>query len=219
MSRLLADLACPRSLVECRALLRGVVAAQRTPLPSVVVRELFDGREPKFRNLAQADQFVASLFALQSELHERFAGAAWSEEGTATRERLVGSLEDRALLRYAEVRSFLRGLDLGATNPADLDDAGRAALKCLTGASAYLGAISGLAKTDAPSQAELAALTESHLAQLEDTTRASMLELEASLRAGRAPDGSRPPGTGVGPNDLCACGSGKPLRRCCGGPA
>src|SRR5262249_42240163 len=113
MARLLADLACPRRLFECRALLRGAVAAQKAPLPSVLVRELFDGREPRFRNLAQADRFVASLFALMRDLQARFsevAGAdtvaapvAYEATSDAAREReqqkrlsaWVGSLEDR----------------------------------------------------------------------------------------------------------------------------
>src|SRR5437667_1188528 len=118
MARLLAELSCPRRLAECRALLRGAVAAEKAPLPSVLVRELFDGREPRFRNLAQADLFVASLFALMGELQDRFSEAAWAVERDKPRERLVGSLEDRSAARYAEVRSFLRGLDLGATDPA-----------------------------------------------------------------------------------------------------
>jgi len=215
MARLLADLACPRPLGECRALLRGAVAAQKTPLPSVLVRELFHGREPKFRNLAQADRFVACLFALMGELHARFAASEFSVEETG---RVVGSIEDRAGLRYCEVRAFLRGLDLGATDPARLDDSGQAALAALTDASAYLGAMSGLAATDAPTQADLAARTDASLATLESMTSDCMGRIEKSLRSQRGPSGERPPDSGVGPNDLCGCGSGKPKRRCCGAP-
>src|SRR5262245_47897705 len=180
MARLLAELSCPRPLEECRALLRGAVAAQKTPLPSVLVRELFHGREPKFRNLAQADRFVACLFALMGELHARFASSVFVQPGAGG--AIVGSIEDRAGLRYAEVRAFLRGLDLGATDPAGLDDGGQAALRALTDASAYLGAISGLAATDAPTQPELMARTDASLSSLESMTADCMERIEVSLR-------------------------------------
>lgn len=216
MARLLAELACPRPLEECRALLRGAVAAQKTPLPSVLVREIFHGREPKFRNLAQADRFVACLFALMGELQARFAGGEFIVEPAGN---VVGSIEDRAGARYCQVRAFLRGLDLGATDPALLDDGGQAALAALTDASAYLGAMSGLAATDSPQQADLAARTGDSLTSLEGMTADCMRRIEASLRSQRGPSGERAPDSGVGPNDLCGCGSGKPLRRCCGAPA
>jgi hypothetical protein len=221
MARLLAEVACPRSLGECHALLRGAVAAQKTPLPSVLVRELFLGREPRFRNLAHADRFVAGLFGLMAVLHERFARAQAepAPRAAAASSPLVGTLEDRAVARYAEVRAFLRGLDLGATDPTSLDETGRAALRTLTEASAYLGAMSGLARTDAPQGAEAQELTERSLLGLEELVVGSMAEIELSLRQTRGPDGERLPGTGVGINDLCACGSGKPHRRCCGAPA
>jgi hypothetical protein len=217
MGRLLAEVACPRPLDECRALLRGAVAAQKTPLPSVLVRELFHGREPHFRNLAQADRFVESLFALLEELTARFSLSAWTQP-LGSRGALVGSLEDRAGARCAEVKAFLRGLDLGATDPASLDEAGRDALHALTEAAAYLAAMGGLLRTDAPSAPELATLTDCQLGELEALTADSMQRIEASLRAARAPDGRRLPGSGVGPSDLCTCGSGKPMRRCCGAP-
>ena len=216
MARLLAEVSCPRPVGECRALLRGAVAAQKTPLPSVLVRELFHGREPKFRNLAQADRFVACLFALMGELQARFSA---SEFGETAGGAVVGSIEDRAGARYAEVRAFLRGLDLGATDPAGLDDGGQAALRALTDASAYLGAMSGLAATDAPTQPDLAARTDASVASLESMTADCMGRIESSLRRTRGPSGERAPDCGVGPNDLCRCGSGKPLRRCCGAPA
>src|SRR5262245_4757923 len=218
MARMLAELACPRRLPECRALLRGAIAAQKTPLPSVLVRELFQGREPHFRNLAQADRFVASLFALLGELERRFSDAAWSTE-PAQPAREVGSLEDRAGARCAEVRAFLRGLDLGATDPALLDDAGQTALRTLTDANAYLGAISGLAAQSAPPEGAIGEMTDRSLDALEHMTADCMQRIEQSLRRTRAPDGSRLPGSGMGPSDLCGCGSGKPYRRCCGAPA
>jgi len=216
MARLLSELACPRALAECRALLRGAVAAQKTPLPSVLVRELFQGREPHFRNLAQADRFVASLFALLGQLQRRFSGSEWACEPEPP---AAGSLEQRTAARCAEVRAFLRGLDLGATDPALLDEAGQAALATLTEASAYLGAISGLAGTDTPTQGALRTLTDRQVEALETMTADCMQRIEQSLRRQRAPDGSRLPGSGVGPSDLCACGSGRPFRRCCGAPS
>jgi hypothetical protein len=215
MARLLAELGCPRTLIECRALLRGAVAAQKTPLPSVLVRELFGGREPKFRNLAQADRFVSSLFALLSLLQQRFAAC---EFGTPEAGEVVGSLEDRSSACRASARAFLRGLDLGATDPAGLDDKGQAALRTLAEAGAYLGAITGLLRTDAPSQQSLKEHTDSSLRALESMADDCMRKIEQSLRQGRAPDGSRKPGAGMGPSDLCACGSEKPFRRCCGAP-
>jgi hypothetical protein len=213
MARLLRELECPRGIDECRALLRGAVAAQRAPLPSVLVRELFSGREPRFRNLAHADEFVSSLFGLVGRLDRRFCAQAWLDD---LRPAGVGSLEDRAGLRYGETRAFLRGLDLGATDPAALDDDGRAALGVLADASAQLGAIAGLCAAYAPTDADLSRGAGLGLEALEQMVEEATCRLERSLRATRAADGSRSRDAGVGPSDLCACGSGKPHRRCCG---
>jgi hypothetical protein len=116
------------------------------------------------------------------------------------------------------VRAFLRGLDLGATDPVNLDEAGRGALTMLTQASAQLGAMSELARTQAPRGEEARALTDASYAALSTVTRDCMQRIEASLRLLRAPDGRRWPGSGVGPTDLCPCGSEKPQKRCCGAP-
>lgn len=218
MARLLAEVGCPRRLAECRALLRGAAAAQKQPLLSVLVRELFCGRAPAFRNLGQADTFLGSLLALYRSLEDRFAAAHWRNEVEGPSSPSVGSLEDRARACCAEVESFLRGLDLGATDRDSLDEEGKEALSTLTQASAYLRAIAGLAATQAPSQPHLQSLTDQSVLELETLSLEKMIAIEASLRRLRPAGGARPPDAGVGPNDLCPCGSERPRKRCCEAP-
>jgi hypothetical protein len=216
MARLLDDLSCPRALGECRALLRGAVAAKKHPLPSVLVRELFAGREPRFRNLAQADEFVASLLALLELYEGRFRGGAFV--GSEAPRDAAEPLEDRAGRRYREVRAFLRGLDLGATDPAALDAAGRAALEALAEASSFLAAIAGLAAEVGSTGTHIEEAASHNVGYLEQVTDDCMVRLELCLRAARPADGARDRDAGAGPSDLCPCGSGRPARRCCSAP-
>src|SRR5262249_38294605 len=92
--------------------------------------------------------------------------------------RTFQSVVDRAKLRRREIGAFLRGLDLGRTETSHMDSHGEASLQTLMEWAARLETP---AEADEPDQADYAQFHRG-LDQLENTTEALIVDVEATLR-------------------------------------
>jgi hypothetical protein len=92
--------------------------------------------------------------------------------------RTFQTVVDRAKLRRREIGAFLRGLDIGRTETSHMDSHGEASLQALMEWAARL---ENLTEADEPEQADYAQFHRG-LDQLENTTEALIVDVEATLR-------------------------------------
>ncbi len=95
-----------------------------------------------------------------------------------TARRTFQTVQERAKLRRREIGAFLRGLDIGRTESSHMDSHGEASLQTLMEWAARL---ENLSEADEPEQADYAQFHRG-LDQLENTTEALVVDVEATLR-------------------------------------
>jgi len=125
LERLLKKIKSPLSASEAVGYLRGIVAAKHIVMPSRYI-PIFIGRNKSggFNCLEEANEFASAIFSLQN----RFAHELVNKKFTFFRKEEYDESFDGFMQRVkdmqAETRGFIRGLDLGDSDPADLDKDG-----------------------------------------------------------------------------------------------
>ena len=221
--------------------MRGIVASKNVVMPSRYF-QLFIGIDESFtfKNIDQLQE----LMNLFGSLNNRFASELINGSFDRFRRDYNGvsfkNLMKRTEDLRAEARGFLRGLDLGQSDPADLDEVGIQAMQRLAELDALLENLIR-SKNNLSKDKNKAALDELYYSlsrmdevlfdiiisasisfsreRLEPAGRLSGIPLEqvvlnsefASYPVSSAPETY----VSVGRNDPCPCGSGKKYKKCC----
>jgi hypothetical protein len=163
-----------KSREEIQYLFRGAVAC---------VRESLDIAAAEIRAKSEKLQPTASereLLELARTAEERFRGAIESAPPNRVipTKRTFASLVERARARRREIGAFMRGLDLGRTEPSHLDTHSEASLQGLMEWGARLEMLADSREVDKPD------FTQQHrvLDQLESTTEMLVVDVELTLR-------------------------------------
>lgn len=163
-----------KSREEIQYLFRGAVAC---------VRESLDVAAAEIR--AKSDKLAPvpserELLEMARTAEERFRGAieAAPPNRVIPTKRTFGSLVERARARRREIGAFMRGLDLGKTEPSHLDTHSEASLQGLMEWGARLEMLADSREVDKPD------FTQQHrvLDQLESTTEMLVVDVELTLR-------------------------------------
>jgi hypothetical protein len=163
-----------KSREEIQYLFRGAVAC---------VRESLDVAAAEIR--AKSEKLLPSpsereLLELARIAEERFRGAfeAAPPNRVIPTKRTFASLIERARARRREIGAFMRGLDLGKTEPSHLDTHSEASLQGLMEWGARLEMLADSREVEKPD------FTQQHrvLDQLESTTEGLILDVEKTLR-------------------------------------
>jgi hypothetical protein len=167
----------PQGAEEIQYLFRGIVAAER-PAADVAVNEV-QAKRPE--GTADLDSARADLHRQYESMVQRFDSGSVEPLLPARQQqprRTFQTVQDRARLRRREIGAFLRGLDIGQTEPSHLDSHGEDSLETLMKWAARL---EKLLEADEPDQADY---NQYHrfLDQLENTTEALIVDVEATLR-------------------------------------
>jgi hypothetical protein len=163
-----------KSREEIQYLFRGAVAC---------VREALDIAAAEIRAKSEKLLPVPSereLLELARVAEERFRGAieAAPPNRVIPTKRTFASLVERARARRREIGAFMRGLDLGKTEPSHLDTHSEASLQGLMEWGARLEMLADSREVDKPD------FTQQHrvLDQLESTTEMLVVDVELTLR-------------------------------------
>jgi len=163
-----------KSREEIQYLFRGAVAC---------VRESLDIAAAEIRAKSEKLQPSPSereLLELARIAEERFRGAieAAPPNRVIPTKRTFASLVERARARRREIGAFMRGLDLGKTEPSHLDTHSEASLQGLMEWGARLEMLADSRELDKPD------FTQQHrvLDQLESTTEMLVVDVELTLR-------------------------------------
>jgi hypothetical protein len=163
-----------KSREEIQYLFRGAVAC---------VRESLDIAAAEIRAKSEKLQPQPSereLLELARIAEERFRGAieAAPPNRVIPTKRTFASLVERARARRREIGAFMRGLDLGKTEPSHLDTHSEASLQGLMEWGARLEMLADSREVDKPD------FTQQHrvLDQLESTTEMLVVDVELTLR-------------------------------------
>ncbi|MBX7184866.1 MAG: hypothetical protein K1Y01_06940 [Vicinamibacteria bacterium] len=163
-----------KSREEIQYLFRGAVAC---------VRESLDVAAAEIRAKSEKLQPAPSereLLELARIAEERFRGAieAAPPNRVIPTKRTFASLVERARARRREIGAFMRGLDLGKTEPSHLDTHSEASLQGLMEWGARLEMLADSREVDKPD------FTQQHrvLDQLESTTEMLVVDVELTLR-------------------------------------
>ena len=163
-----------KSREEIQYLFRGAVACVRESL-DVAAAEI----RAKSERL-QPNPTERELLELARIAEERFRGAieAAPPNRVIPTKRTFASLVERARARRREIGAFMRGLDLGKTEPSHLDTHSEASLQGLMEWGARLEMLADSAEVDKPD------FTQQHrvLDQLESTTEMLVVDVELTLR-------------------------------------
>ena len=163
-----------KSREEIQYLFRGAVAC---------VRESLDVAAAEIRAKSERMQPAPSereLLEMARTAEERFRGAieAAPPNRVIPTKRTFASLVERARARRREIGAFMRGLDLGKTEPSHLDTHSEASLQGLMEWGARLEMLADSREVDKPD------FTQQHrvLDQLESTTEMLVVDVELTLR-------------------------------------
>lgn len=163
-----------KSREEIQYLFRGAVACVRESLDvaATEIREKSEKLQPKTSE--------RELLELARTAEERFRGAieAAPPNRVIPTKRTFASLVERARARRREIGAFMRGLDLGKTEPSHLDTHSEASLQGLMEWGARLEMLADSREVDKPD------FTQQHrvLDQLESTTEMLVVDVELTLR-------------------------------------
>ena len=163
-----------RTREEIQYLFRGAVAC---------VRESLDLAAAEIRSRSEKMQPAVSdreMLELARVAEERFRGAieAAPPNRVIPTKRTFASLVERARARRREIGAFMRGLDIGKTEPSHLDTHSEASLQGLMEWGARLEMLADSREMDKPD------FTQQHrvLDQLESTTEMLVVDVELTLR-------------------------------------
>ncbi|MFQ5882541.1 MAG: SEC-C metal-binding domain-containing protein [Candidatus Methylomirabilales bacterium] len=211
-------------LDELYGLFYGCIAATYPVMPSAYMPLIFGEEGMRIAPLGEANQILGHMMALWNHLvardpltfpHQAVAGD-------------LGGLRDKIARLRGRVKYFVRGLDLGGTNPdRDLSEDGLSAIQSLAEGEGWLEKIDELILQD-KGQSEDLVKTAGMVDQLEDVLSDCMARIIAGLKESRMravremreqavpepPEIRQVPK--IGRNAPCPCGSGRKYKQCCG---
>jgi hypothetical protein len=169
----------PLGAEEIQYFFRGCSAAEH-PGGEAGVAEILGKRTAVPGATIDADADRADLGKVRHAMEQRFERTIEPllPSRPQSNRRTFQSVQDRARLRRREIGAFLRGLDIGRTESSHMDSHGEASLQTLMEWAARL---ENLAEADEPDQADYAQFHRG-LDQLENTTEALIVDVEATLR-------------------------------------
>lgn len=205
------------STPEVIGYLRGAVSAANIVMPSCYFGLLL-GSEP-FDNEEQLTDLHSLLFSLHNQLAESISSGIpvvlRRSSYPATQEDLLLLVSDLRL----EMQGFRRGLDLGNSDPEDLDKGGMRAMMAMVEADALLEGVEDFQKRNPSLKAAEIKSTHKQLLGMAETIDTIMMDLALAFRSPRkqniADMVSGSVKADVGRNDPCPCGSGKKYKACC----
>jgi hypothetical protein len=219
-SQMLAEISFPRPLREIKAFLRGALAASNLVMPSAIFETLTEGKELEFDSKEQAEAYYSNFIGLWNIL----AGEQQGEHGHLLSQETypctVSGLIQRIEDREAEVMAFVRGVDVGGTDPDEMTSDGQDASQSLSEGTAFLEQLLHRMGKGPIEMKELSGISET-LDDLDQVISDCMSRIIVSLeetRAGHAQSLSEEaikPLSKIGRNDPCPCGSGKKFKKCC----
>ncbi|MBI3932721.1 MAG: hypothetical protein HY317_04840 [Acidobacteria bacterium] len=165
----------PQTPEEIQYFFRGCVAAEHPNGPAGV-EELLSKRP----GATDPESLRTDFSRVMHAMAQRFDGSIEPllPGRPQTARRTFQTVVERAKLRRREIGAFLRGLDIGRTESSHMDSHGEASLQSLMEWAARL---ENLAEADEPQQADYAQFHRG-LDQLDNTTEALILDVEATLR-------------------------------------
>lgn len=136
-SCLLTTVNCPSSLHQVKSLLFGAAAATNMPLMTDVLKAVWGRETPGFTSDEQLEAFLTNLIGLFNLMSGQQGQLLFTMKpmGAITD---ISDLDRYAAVRNEEISSFIRGLDLGGTDPTSMTKDARAALRALAEGSAHL---------------------------------------------------------------------------------
>jgi len=217
--KILKEIGCPSDLIFIKALMQGSLAATQPIMPSIVINEIFAGKETIFDSKDQLHKFYSNLLGLwnqyASHVHKGIYTSPNPEKSKLSQNNLITYILDL----QKEIKGFIRGLDLGYTDIAELSPDGQVALKTLGEADVFLKEVIRLLKKEKAKTKDIKETTENiinlHRVKndcmqriikgLEESRKLYLESLKTPVRREK-----------VGRNDPCPCGSGKKYKKCCG---
>src|SRR5262249_28311309 len=169
----------PQGAEEIQYFFRGCVAAEH-PGGEAGIAEILAKRTAVPGATIDAEAERGDLGKVRHSMEQRFERSIEPllPSRPQSNRRTFQSVQDRARLRRREIGAFLRGLDIGRTESSHMDSHGEASLQTLMEWAARL---ENLAEADEPDQADYAQFHRG-LDQLENTTEALIVDVEATLR-------------------------------------
>lgn len=204
---------------ELQGFLFAVACAPELVPPSEWFPIIFNEHEPRYESRDQLEAVMAELMALYNEVNASvFEGVPALPPDCRLARTAMANLDDKApVAQWA--RGFVEGHEwLGdlwdVDMPEEIDQEVGAVLMTLSFFASKELAEAYCEESGGGSLAELARMVK----RLFPEALASYAAIGRSLQqvAGAAPSGPSVPRVKVGRNDLCACGSGRKYKRCCG---
>ena len=205
------------STPEVIGYLRGTVSAANIVMPSRYFGLLL-GSEP-----FESKEQLADLHSLLFSLHNHLADSISSGIPLVLRRSSYPVTRDGLLLLVSDLRmemqGYRRGLDLGCSDPEDLDKDGIRALMAMVEADALLEGVEDFQKRTTSLKPAEIKQTHKQLMGMAETIDTIMMDLAVAFRSTRKQNiesmVSHAFKTDVGRNDPCPCGSGKKYKACC----
>lgn len=219
---LLRDVKCPMPLHQVKAFVLGCLAATDMPKVNEILATMWGGEVPAFDGMEELKNFTGQFFALWNELARRVERPGFPLTAARDVERL-SDVAHHSALRQEEVSGFLRGLEVGHTDPEGITAEAERALTALVTASHFWSEFDRLIREQPTESAQSLGETVANLRQLDQVAGDAIGILMAEQRRARLQQ-MRPGTAGrtqvkaaePGRNDPCPCGSGKKYKQCCG---
>lgn len=205
------------STPEVIGYLRGAVSAANIVMPSRYFGLLL-GSEP-FKSAEQLTDLQALLFSLHNQLADSLSSGIplvlRRSSYPVTRDGLLMLASDLRL----EMQGFRRGLDLGQSDPEDLDKEGMRTLIAMVEADALLEGVENVLTRSNSTETDEIKKTHKQLLGMAETIDTIMMDLGLAFRSIQKQNIASMVNTAVktdvGRNDPCPCGSGKKYKACC----
>jgi len=217
--KILKEVGCPSDLIFIKALIQGSLAATRPVMPSVIIDEIFAGKETIFDSKDQLNKFYSNLLGLWNQLAVKVHKGIYTSPNPEKNNLLHLELMAYILELQVEITYFLRGLYLGFTDMSEMSPDGQAALKTLEETDEFLKEAVRLLKKKKSKAKDIKETNENiinlHRVKndcmqriikgLEESRKLHLESLKTPVRREK-----------IGRNAPCPCGSGKKYKNCCG---
>jgi uncharacterized protein YecA (UPF0149 family) len=217
--KILKEIKCPSDLNFIKALLQGSLAATQTVMPSVIINEIFAGKEIDFKSKAQVHRFMSNFLGLWNQYASQVQEGIYTSPNAEKNDLLQIELMTYIIQLLTEILTFLRGLYLGFTDVNEMSPDGQVALMTLEEADVFLKKAHRLLKKKKAKAKDIKETTENinnvHRVKndcmqriikgLEESRKLHLESLKIPVRREK-----------IGRNDPCPCGSGKKYKNCCG---
>ncbi|MBE3590590.1 MAG: SEC-C domain-containing protein [Firmicutes bacterium] len=228
LETILSRMGCPTPFHQVRTMILGCVAATNMVPLSVLQQELWQGEDPVFDGMDQAQQYFAALMNLWNDLARCQSGESFRL--TPAPPPTWEGVKRRIVIRNEEIEGFIRGLDLGGSDPHAAPPSVRRKLEFFALLSTLFDRYLELLEKEGPEtplENTLRVLDQADETLARDMASMTYEQARARARllgAGPSPIGTPPAAAGrapvrarrVGRNEPCPCGSGRKYKHCCG---